>query len=80
DIDVAEVHVVAFVYLAVKSGVHSNNLGAGVGCSVLDVVYAFSKACGKPINYDFAPPRDGELQAFWAEASKADRDLNSRVT
>ncbi len=54
--------------------------GAGVGSSVLDVVNAFSKACGKPINYHFAPRRDGDLPAYWADAAKADRELNWRVT
>lgn len=59
---------------------HIYNLGAGVGSSVLDVVNAFSKACGKPINYHFAPRRDGDLPAYWADAAKADRELNWRVT
>ncbi len=44
------------------------------------MVNAFSKACGKPINYHFAPRRDGDLPAYWADASKADRELNWRVT
>jgi UDP-glucose 4-epimerase len=56
------------------------NLGAGVGSSVLDVINAFSKACGKPVNYHFAPRRDGDLPAYWADAEKADRELNWRVT
>ncbi len=55
--------------LADKAGVHIYNLGAGVGSSVLDVVNAFSKACGKPINYHFAPRRDGDLPAYWADAA-----------
>ncbi|MCS5931457.1 hypothetical protein LNQ03_04890 [Klebsiella pneumoniae subsp. pneumoniae] len=66
--------------MADKARVHIYNLGAGVGSSVLDVVNAFSKACGKPINYHFAPRRDGDLPAYWADAAKADRELNWRVT
>ena len=73
-------HVVAMEKLANKPGVHIYNLGAGVGSSVLDVVNAFSKACGKPVNYHFAPRRAGDLPAYWADASKADRELNWRVT
>ncbi len=57
--DLADGHVAAMEKLADKAGVHIYNLGAGVGSSVLDVVNAFSKACGKPINYHFAPRRDG---------------------
>lgn len=49
--DLADGHVVAMEKLANKPGVHIYNLGAGVGSSVLDVVNAFSKACGKPVNY-----------------------------
>lgn len=55
--DLADGHVVAMEKLANKRGVHIYNLGAGVGGSVLDVVNAFSKACGKPVNYHFAPRR-----------------------
>ena len=47
---------------------------------MLDVVNAFSKACGKPVNYHFAPRREGDLPAYWADASKTDRELNWRVT
>ncbi len=28
----------------------------------------------------FAPRREGDLPAYWADASKADRELNWRVT
>ena len=78
--DLADGHVAAMEKLADKAGVHIYNLGAGVGSSVLDVVNAFSKARGKPINYHFAPRRDGDLPAYWADAAKADRELNWRVT
>lgn len=78
--DLADGHVVAMEKLANKPCVHIYNLGAGVGSSVLDVVNAFSKACGKPVNYHFAPRREGDLPAYWADASKADRELNWRVT
>ncbi|WP_251122143.1 hypothetical protein [Escherichia coli] len=59
---------------------HIYNLGAGVGSSVLDVVNAFSKACGKPINYHFAPPAKATSRPTGADAEKADRELNWRVT
>ena len=44
------------------------------------MVNAFSKACGKPVNYHFAPRREGDLPAYWADATKADKELNWRVT
>ncbi|MBF3332825.1 GDP-mannose 4,6-dehydratase, partial [Leptospira borgpetersenii serovar Ballum] len=76
----ANAHVGETQQLADQPCVHVYNLCAGVGSSVLDVVNAFSKACGKPINYHFAPRRDGDLPAYWADATKADQELNWRVT
>lgn len=78
--DLADGHVAAMEQLAGKAGVHIYNLGAGVGSSVLEVVNAFSNAAGKPVNYHFAPRRAGDLPAYWADASKADRELHWRVT
>ena len=79
-VDLADGHVAAMQTLCGKPGVHIYNLGAGVGHSVLDVVNVFSQACGKPVNYHFAPRRDGDLPAYWADASKADKELNWRVS
>lgn len=78
--DLADGHVAAMQLLTGKPGVHIYNLGAGIGSSVLEVVNAFSQACGKPINYHFSPRRDGYLPAYWADASKADKELSWRVS
>lgn len=53
--DLADGHVAAMQQLADKPGVHIYNLGAGIGSSVLDVVNAFNKACGKPVKYHSLP-------------------------
>ncbi|MBW7982538.1 UDP-glucose 4-epimerase GalE [Enterobacillus tribolii] len=79
-VDLADGHLAALKAKSDQPGVHIYNLGAGVGYSVLQVVDAFSKACGKPVNYHFAPRRDGDLPAYWADANKADKELNWRVT
>lgn len=78
--DLADGHIAAMNKLANIPGVHIYNLGAGEGHSVLDVVNAFSKACGKPVNYHFAPRRDGDLPAYWADATKASEELDWRVS
>ncbi|MFP1789011.1 UDP-glucose 4-epimerase GalE [Lonsdalea quercina] len=78
-VDLADGHIAAMNTLHRQPGVHIYNLGAGVGYSVLQVVESFSKACGKPIPYHFAPRREGDLPAYWADAEKAARDLNWRV-
>jgi UDP-glucose 4-epimerase len=79
-VDLAEGHIAAMKTLLNKPGVHTYNLGAGSGHSVLDVVNAFSKACGKAVNYHFAPRRSGDLPAYWADASKAEKELNWKVS
>lgn len=78
--DLADGHVAALKMMRDKAGVHIYNLGAGVGHSVLDVVAAFSQACGKSVAYHFAPRRDGDLAAYWAAPEKAARELHWRVS
>ncbi|MFW5386384.1 UDP-glucose 4-epimerase GalE [Yersinia sp. 2542 StPb PI] len=78
-VDLADGHVAAMKKLHNQPGVHIFNLGAGVGSSVLQVVEAFSKACGKPLAYHFAPRRAGDLPAYWADPSKAAAQLGWRV-
>ncbi|CAM4109701.1 UDP-galactose-4-epimerase [Yersinia intermedia] len=78
-VDLADGHVAAMKKLHNQPGVHIFNLGAGVGSSVLQVVEAFSKACGKPLAYHFAPRREGDLPAYWADPTKAAEQLGWRV-
>ena len=47
--DLAAGHVAALAHLARQSGVITLNLGIGRGCSVLEVIAAFERACGKPL-------------------------------
>jgi UDP-glucose 4-epimerase len=51
------------------------NLGTGVGCSVLDLVKAFEAASGNTIPYVVQPRRSGDLAAYWADPSTAQRLL-----
>ena len=44
------------------------------------MVEAFSKACGKPLAYYFAPRREGDLPAYWADPIKAAEQLGWRVS
>ncbi len=47
------------------------NLGRGEGYSVLEVLSAFEKVCGKKIPYKIASRRDGDLSILYADPSKA---------
>lgn len=73
-VDLAKGHVAAIKGVK-KSGVHVYNLGTGVGYSVLDVIHAFEKACGHELKYSIKPRRAGDIDACYADASKAKRDL-----
>lgn len=75
-VDLADGHVAALKYRTDTTSVHIYNLGSGQGNSVLDVINAFSQACGKPINYQFASRRAGDVAANWADATKAKNELH----
>lgn len=79
-VDLAEGHLKALDHLAKVEGYKAYNLGGGVGFSVLEMIKAFEKASGKPIPFEFKPRRDGDLPAFWADASLANEELDWRVT
>tara|TARA_R110002012_G_C11640125_1_gene610552 strand:+ start:243 stop:1286 length:1044 start_codon:yes stop_codon:yes gene_type:complete len=72
--DLAEGHVSALDRLTL-SGAHIYNLGTGQGLSVIQMVEAFERISECSIPYQFAPRREGDLDAFWADSNKADAEL-----
>ena len=75
-VDLAVGHVRAVEKLREKAGVSVYNLGTGNGYSVLDMVKAFGKACGKEIPYEIKPRRAGDIATCYCDASKAAKELN----
>ena len=73
-IDLAVGHLKALEYAETHDGVEAINLGTGNGISVLELVHAFENANDLQLAYVVGPRRDGDLPAFWADATKA-RDL-----
>ena len=73
-VDLARGHIAA-IEGCKEAGVHIYNLGTGVGYSVLDMIRAFEKACGKTLPYEICPRRDGDIAACYADSSKAQREL-----
>ena len=71
--DLAEGHVAAVSKM--RSGVSVYNLGTGRGTSVLELVNAFIKANKIDVPYEIAPRRAGDLPEYYADASKAEREL-----
>ena len=81
--DLAQGHVAALDWLNRHnefSGVEAFNLGTGNGVSVFTIVTAFEKAVNKTIPFEVSPRRAGDLPAFWANASKANKELNWQAT
>lgn len=74
-VDLAKGHVKAIEKLREKEGVSIYNLGTGNGYSVLDVVLAFEKACGREIKYLIKPRRPGDIDACYADPAKAEKEL-----
>ncbi len=74
-VDLAKGHVKALKKIEDKSGVNIYNLGTGNGYSVLQVLKAFEKACGKTIPYAIKPRRPGDIATCYADASKAKAEL-----
>ncbi len=74
--DLAAGHVAALAWMNGKEGVEVFNLGTGTGTSVLEVIHAFEKACGKELPYKICPRRGGDIAANWCDASKAEREMD----
>ncbi len=74
-VDLAKGHVKALKKLAPGSGVSIYNLGTGNGYSVLDVLHAYEKACGKTLPYEIKPRRAGDIATCYCDASKARDEL-----
>ncbi len=74
-VDLAVGHVAAIEKLAAREGVSIYNLGTGNGYSVLQVVHAFEKACGHPINHAIKPRRPGDIATCYCDPTKAKQEL-----
>lgn len=72
-VDLARGHVAAVDKM--KPGVLIYNLGSGKTTSVLEMVKAFEDASGDKLPYKIAERRNGDLAEFYADPSKAMREL-----
>ncbi|WP_237063454.1 UDP-glucose 4-epimerase GalE [Microbulbifer zhoushanensis] len=74
-VDLARGHVKALDWVKNNTGAEAFNLGTGKATSVLEIIQAFEEASGVKIPYSIAPRRPGDLPAFWADATKAEKLL-----
>jgi UDP-glucose 4-epimerase len=70
-VDLAKGHVKAIEGMEKLEGVNVFNLGTGIGYSVLDIIRAFSKACGKELPYVIDPRRPGDIATCYSDPSRA---------
>ena len=77
--DLADGHVAALKAMPEDGGILTYNLGTGRGYSVLEVVKAFSKACGKDIPYKIVDRRPGDIAAVYAHPHLAEKELGFKA-
>ena len=73
--DLAKGHILAMNALETKGGVQVYNLGTGRGISVLEMIAAFSKACGRELPYKIVARREGDIAECYASTEKAKKEL-----
>ena len=74
--DLAAGHVKALEWLERKQGIQAFNLGTGTGYSVLQMLNAFEKACGKTLPYKLVERRPGDVASCYADPAMAKDVLN----
>lgn len=81
-VDLAKAHIKAIERILNNKLEQSSevyNIGTGTGFSVLQMVEAFEKATGIKINYQFAPRRDGDVEAVYADTQLAFEKLGFKT-
>jgi UDP-glucose 4-epimerase len=79
-VDLALGHLKALEKLAERPGVVTYNLGTGRGSTVLEVLRAFERACGRPIPHRIVGRRPGDAATSYADPSRANRELGWAAT
>lgn len=74
-VDLSLGHIKALEKISEKSGVYIWNLGTGNGYSVLEVLHAYEKACGKELPYKIVDRRPGDIAMCYADTSKSKEEL-----
>lgn len=78
-VDLAVGHLKALEALEGNPGLVTCNLGTGRGYSVLEVVEAFEKACGKELPREMLDRRPGDIAACYADPAYAETCLKWRA-
>lgn len=79
-VDVAAAHRTALDHLGDRPGIRVLNLGTGVGVSVLELVAAFTDACGVPIPCEVVGRRPGDVASLIADVSRVRQEWAWRTS
>jgi len=52
------------------------NLGSGCGTSVMQLLHALEKACGKKLEYKILPRREGDIAEMYADSSLVEKTIH----
>jgi UDP-glucose 4-epimerase len=78
--DLALGHIAALNKLEAQKDIITVNLGTGKPYSVLDMVQAFEKASGQKIPYEITARRQGDLAAYYADSTLAEKLLQWKTS
>lgn len=78
--DLARGHVLSLQALLETGKGHLVNLGTGQGYSVLEMLAAYSQACGQDLPYEVAPRRAGDVPIYCAVPDQARKVLGFETT
>jgi UDP-glucose 4-epimerase len=80
--DIAAAHTRAFEKMMAEkrtSTCEIYNLGTGKGVTVLEMIQAFKDANGVDLNYKIGPRRAGDVEAIYADNTKARKELGWEI-
>ena len=78
-VDLARAHVKAIEYACRHKGTEVINIGTGKGYSVMQVLKAYEKACGRDIPYQIMERRPGDIATCYADTAKAEKLLGFKA-
>ena len=78
-VDLARAHVKAIEYACRHKGTEVINIGTGKGYSVMQVLKAYEKACGRKIPYQIMERRPGDIATCYADTAKAEKLLGFKA-
>lgn len=76
-VDLAKAHVKAMERVLEKDTepIEVFNIGTGHGYSTLEIVEGFERATGVKLLWEYAPRREGDIEAIWGNVDKANNVL-----